>query len=361
MTPIIAVLGKKDYPTDAVEDYCRLLGEAIAQRGCVFDMARVAWEEGGWTRALSNLWRQSAHLKGTWALVQYTALMWSRRGFPFLFLLVLGIFRLRGVRVVVVFHDIHPFAGGRFVDRLRRACQRLVMRWVYHLSQACILTVPLEQAAWLPGDRRKATFIPVCPTLPVVGVAVRSLRNGGEPKTIVVLGVTDGGDIRKEVSDITLAALRAAEHFEHVRLVTVGRGTASSEPEFRHALKGSKVEYLALGVLPAEEVSRVLADSDVSLFVRGRISTQRSSAIASIAHGVPLVAYADPELPPPLAAAGVVGVPYQESQELANAAVRVLTDPALWRELSQRNRRAHDEYFSWSAVASQFLEVLRCA
>jgi len=358
---MVALLGKKDFPTDAVEDYCRLLGDIIREDGYVFGLVRVLWEERGWLRALGDLWRQSAEWEGAWTLVQYTALMWSRRGFPMLFLLVLVALRIRGVRAAVVFHDAQPFEGMRIVDRLRRACQRWVMRCTYRLSRASILTIPIEQVAWLPREPRKAAFIPVCPTLPVVGGAVRSPRNGRDAKTIAVLGVTDGGDIRKEVSDITLAARHAAEHLEHVRLVTVGRGTARAEPEFREALQGSKVEYSALGVLPAEQVSRVLADSDVALFVRGRISTQRSSAIASIAHGIPLVAYADPQLPAPLAQAGVVGVPYLQGQELADATVRVLTDPGLWSELHERSRRTHEEYFSWRAVASRFHEVLRRA
>ena len=132
----------------------------------------------------------------------------------------------------------------------------------------------------------------------------------------------------------------------------------SSEARFREALDGSPVEYQALGVLPAEEVSSVLAASDVALFVRGTISTQRSSAIASIANGVPLVAYACPCLPGPLAEAGVVPVPWGDREALAQAALRVLTDGQLWLDLHQRSERAHQKYFSWEAVAGRFAELL---
>jgi len=121
------------------------------------------------------------------------------------------------------------------------------------------------------------------------------------------------------------------------------------------------VEFSALGVRPAEEVSQVLANADVSLFVRGPISTQRGSAIASIANAVPLVAYAHPCLPTPLAEAGLVGVRYLDAEELAEATVRVLTDHRLWRELHERSLQAHKMYFSWEAVASRFLEILHHA
>lgn len=358
---IIALLGRPDSPTDAVEDYCRLLGAAVQKQGSDLALMRVAWNDLGWLRALADLGRRSASWKGNWALVQYTALMWSRRGLPLLFLLVLGALKIRGVRTAVVFHDSQPYGGKRLVDRVRRACQRSVMRWAYRLSAASILSIPLEQISWLPAKRAKATFIPIAATLPVIGGARRLARNGHDAKTITVFGVTDAGDISKEVSSIALAAKRAAGRLPGLRLVTVGRGSVESEAKFRQAMEGSAVEFSALGVLPAEAVSKALADSDVSLFVRGPISTQRSSAIASIASGVPLVAYADSLLPGPLAEAGVVGVPYLDSEKLAEATVRVLTDSRLSLDLRERSRRAFEKYFSWEVVASRFLEVLHNA
>ena len=120
---IIALLGRPDSPTDALEDYCRLLGGAFNKRAIEFVVVRVPWEKTGWTPALMDLWRRSANWKGDWALVQYTALMWSRRGFPLLFLLVLCALRIRGVRTAVVLHDPQPYAGRRIVDRIRRVTQ----------------------------------------------------------------------------------------------------------------------------------------------------------------------------------------------------------------------------------------------
>jgi glycosyltransferase involved in cell wall biosynthesis len=140
--------------------------------------------------------------------------------------------------------------------------------------------------------------------------------------------------------------------------VTLGRGSAESEGRFREALNGSRVEYSALGILPAEGVSRILAASDVALFVRGCVSTQRGSAIASIACALPLVAYADSRLAAPLTEAGVVPVPCGDRESLAREALRVLTDGPQWRELHQRSERAHQRYFSWEAVGGRFAELL---
>jgi glycosyltransferase involved in cell wall biosynthesis len=358
---IIGLLGRKDSPTDAVEDYCRWLGTALKARGVEYELARLEWEEKGWLPALSELWRKSARWKSDWVLAQYTALAWSHRGFSLRFLLVLGVLRIRQAPAAVLFHDVNPFGGRRLVDRLKRACQTLVMRAAYALSDATVVTVPLKQASWLPRDGTKATFIPVGANLPVNAAPTPSTRNGHEAKTITVFGVTDGGDISQEVRDITVAAKRAAQQLPHVRLVTLGRGSAESACRFRQALEGSAVEYSALGIRAPEDVSKVLATADLALFVRGPVSTQRGTAIASIAHAVPLVAYSDACLPTPLAEAGVVGVPYLDGEELANATVRVLTDPQLWDDLHERSRRAYQKYFSWEAVANRFLEVLHDA
>jgi glycosyltransferase involved in cell wall biosynthesis len=130
-----------------------------------------------------------------------------------------------------------------------------------------------------------------------------------------------------------------------------------SEPKFRAALEGSTVEYRALGILSAEDVGRVLSKSDVSLFVRGCISTQRGSAIASIACGVPLVTYAGAELAAPLSEAGVVAVPFGDRERLAEATVKVLINRTLWLELHQRSQGPYQKYFCWGAVASRFVKV----
>jgi glycosyltransferase involved in cell wall biosynthesis len=355
---LIALLGRRDVPTDGVEDYCRFLGPAMGARGYQVEIVRVPWEDRGWIRAWMCLWRQSREWKGNWVLVQYTALMWSRRGLPLAFLGVLLTLKARGVRLITVFHDFAPYAGTRYVDRIRRACQLWVLRRAYGWTRACVLPVPKEQVNWLPRPAPKASFIPVGASIPPILASDRCAHNGNELRTIAIYCVTGGGTVGNEVADIAFAAREAAKHLPHLRLVTLGRGSLESQSRFRQALAGSAVEYNTLGVLPAEEVSRTLSNSDVSLFVRGPISTQRTSAIAAIACGTPLVAYGGSETPSPLSEAGVVLVPWGDQQELARSVIRILTDEPLWRELHRRNLRAHARYFSWEAISEQLGTVL---
>jgi len=83
----IALLGRRDFPTDGVEDYCVHLGEALARWGVALQLVRVPWAEKGWFYAFRWLWQEARAWHGRWVLVQYTALAWSRQGFPIGFML----------------------------------------------------------------------------------------------------------------------------------------------------------------------------------------------------------------------------------------------------------------------------------
>src|SRR2546427_1791492 len=106
---VIALLGRRDSPTDGVEDYCTWLGRGLAKRGIPLAQVRVPWKETGWLRALWWFWQEGTRWRERWVLVQYTAMSWSRRGFPLAFLAALAILRLRSCRIAVVFHDPSGF------------------------------------------------------------------------------------------------------------------------------------------------------------------------------------------------------------------------------------------------------------
>jgi len=353
---MIALLGRQDHPTDGVKDYCTMLRRALEERGCQLEVVRVQWATHGWLGALRRLWRQTRGRQGCWLLVQYTALSWSRRGFPFSFLLVLGLLRFRGARVAVVFHDAAAYRGFRIVDRFRESCQRMVMVGAYRFSQKSILNVPLEQVSWLPHAPRKASFIPIGSNIPAADFD-RLHGRRREPGTIAVFGITGGGAVGSEVADIAFVAKEVAKVAPGIALVTLGRGSVEAEPMLRKALDGAEVSFSALGVLPEHEVSTILSGSELSLFVRGPLSTQRGSAIASIACGVPMVAYSG-SLPAPIHEAGVLGIEHGNRQGLAEASIRVLTDHELWRKLRSNHKQAYEKHFAWHVIARQFVEVL---
>src|SRR5207248_11051842 len=78
----IGLLGRRESPTDGVEDYCSFLGAALRRESVGLRSVRVNWAEEGWPGALRRLWGESAGWTGNWVLLQFTTLAYSRRGFP---------------------------------------------------------------------------------------------------------------------------------------------------------------------------------------------------------------------------------------------------------------------------------------
>ncbi len=359
---IIALLGKPDAPTDAVEEYCRYLGEALPTEGFELTTESVGWPESGWSRATRGLRRRAKRWRGTWVLVQYTALAWSTRGFPLRFPRVLKTLKAAGVHVGVVFHDVEPYSGTRVIDGLRRRAQLRVMLEALRICDAAVFTVPMEKISWIKSQLAKGCFIPVGANLPTAGEA--NSRKGistGDKLSVAVFGITGGESGRKEIELIVEAVRFAVAHVGNLRLIVLGRNAQSAEAEFRKSFRDSAVELHVLGVLSEEGVVRSLSVSDVLLFVRGPISTRRSSAIAGIACGLPVIASAGPETGPPITEAGLALFSPQRKGDLGDVLLRVLKDEHYRASLAQRSWVAQRQYFSWPAIAARYAELMRSA
>jgi glycosyltransferase involved in cell wall biosynthesis len=358
---IIALLGRRDAPTDAVEEYCRYLGEALHEHGYDLKIERVAWEESGWSSAMRRLRRRAKDWNGVWVLLQYTALAWSARGFPLRFLRVLKTLNAAGVRVGVVYHDVEPYEGTRVIDRLRRRAQLRAMREAFRVSEAAIFTVPIEKLSWFERRRGTPFFIPVGANLPASRQAAPSRQHNSTDNklTIAVFGVTGGNTGKREIESISEAVRFAASRVKNLRLIVLGRHAKDSEGELRKAFKERAVELQVLGVLPAEDILRILFSSDVMLFVRAPISSRRGSAIAGIACGLPVVAFEGPETAPPITEAGLALYSPQRKGDLGHALVRVLEDEHYRSTLAQRSWLAQAKYFSWRAIAARYAELLK--
>jgi glycosyltransferase involved in cell wall biosynthesis len=354
----IALLGRRDMPTDGVEDYCTFLSQALLHRGVELKKVRVQWNEKGWTAAIRKLWRESGDWCGNWVLLQYTALGWSRRGFPIPALIVLRVLRRRAARCVVVFHDASVSASPRLRDRMRNAVQNWTMRKLFEQSEREVLTVPLKSLYWLPSDRSRATFIPIGANVPEY-CRNRAFSAEKTPKIVVVFSVTGGETQSQEVHDIALAARHVKQRVGPIRLEVFGRGCEEARKSLERALNGSGVELRVRGVVAAEEITRTLASAHALLCVRGLITSRRGTAIAGIACGLPVVGYGHSGSNPAIDAAGVRLVPWRNSAMLSDGLAQVLTDEKLWQDMHEKSLRAQAEYFSWDAVAGRFASMLQ--
>lgn len=353
---LIALLGRKDEPTDAVEEYCRYLGAALGTHDLQLEIKRFAWEKLGWSQAFAELQADAPNWHGQWVLVQYTALGWSARGFPQRILRVLKVLRSAGCRVAVVFHDVEPYPGIRLVDRVRHIFQVRTMRSILKLANAAIFTVPPEKLTWLAQPPTNAFFVPVGPNLPIPKtVTAAGFRS---TLTIGVFSITGGETGARETKIILDAVREASRKLGRLRLSIFGRHAELREAELRRGLQDCSVELTVEGVVDPEGVVQRLSECDVLLFVRGPISSRRSSAIAGIACGLPVIAFSGSETAAPITEAGVLLVPNNSSEALHFALIRVLADPILRADLASRSRAAYQQHFSWSAIADRFAALL---
>ena len=380
----IALLGRRDAPVDGVEDYCNFLAAALAAQRVTLERHAVDWAGGGWFAALRDLARRAREWRGRWVLVQYTALGWSRRGFPLGALLAVRRLQHSGARVAIVFHEPErQLSGSRLIDRIRGALQDWIIARLYIRAERAIFADALETISWLPRDRTKAVFIPIganvlAPaessprTVSVVAGAGTgtSAKVGGPTPAPAVSAPTERLSVaiyclstlpnrERELADIARALGAAAARGARLRAVFLGRGTEDSEGEIRHAIQRDSAEVEILGLRDSAEISRTLAQSDVMLSVRGPLFPRRGSVIAGIACGLPIVAYSNGKSAFPLTEAGVELVPWRDPEALAAAFVRVALDAQLRQSLRTKSFRAYDQYLSWSVIARSFRAALR--
>src|SRR5258708_11208868 len=105
----VALLGRRDEPTDAVEEYCHFLGAALAAQGISLEFERVPWCELGWRKALAGMDRRGGRWEKDLGLIQYTPPPLSRRGLSPPFFWPLPFFSRGRVRRAVVLYHPPPF------------------------------------------------------------------------------------------------------------------------------------------------------------------------------------------------------------------------------------------------------------
>jgi glycosyltransferase involved in cell wall biosynthesis len=356
--PVTALLGRKDEPTDAVEEYCRYLGTALNSHDIQLEICRVPWDIRGWSDSLTALRLQAADWRNRWVLVQYTALAWSSRGFPQKFLRALTILKSAGARIGVVLHDVEPFSGTRLIDSLRRFVQVRTMRRVLVLADLAVFTVPPENLSWLSVSPPNAVFVPVGPNLPIPSTPLKPKQQDQIP-TIGVFSITGGESGARETQVILASVRHSVQQIGKLRLLIFGRHADLRETELREGLRDLPLELSVEGLVEPAQVVQKLSVCDALLFVRGPISSRRGSAIAGIACGLPVIAYRGSETTAPITDAGVVLVSLDQPDDLNVALVRVLSDSVYRMDLAARSRAAYQTHFAWSVIAARFSALLK--
>jgi glycosyltransferase involved in cell wall biosynthesis len=351
----IALLGRSSgAPTDGVEDYCVRLREALKKKGALLEVVRVPLAELGWLRSLRWLRKRFAGKDIRVALLQYSALSWSRWGFPIGVLLVVWTLKHCGFPVVVVFHDTEPVSGARLRDRVRRGVQTWVMRQLVRSTLKSVSALPVDRLKWLPAgpQRHKFTLIPIGSNMSD-GLQRMLPSARKDSPGIAVFGVDRNRTI-DEAAQIGRIVSSAAREVGPVRLAVFGLGAREAEAALRTNLEGALVALEVHGILPPDEVCERLLDCSVQIFIRSGISACRGSVVAGICCGLAVVGWEDWDTAYPITEAGLLTAPSGDEATLIKELTSVLIHEAIRVQLTLRSSEAAREYFSWDSVAARF-------
>lgn len=351
---VVALLGRLEVPTDGVDDNCTFLAAALAKRGYALKKARLEWAERGRVKSLFKLWRDSSEWRGRWVILQFTSLAWSKRGFPFAALAAMVILCCRGACTSVFFHEQQGTVGHGLIDRLRAATQNFVIRRLYHLAKKPLFSDPLDQISWISKADKKSVFIPVGASIPEPSPRQQQVNT---VKAIVVYCLDGPPYLTEELTDILQAVRVASDGGIKIRLVFLGKGTKEAKSAIDDLFGSLPIELTILGMQSPEMVRQILSDSHVMLFVRGLLTSRRSSAIAGISCGLPVLAYEGACEHTHLAKAGVELVPYRDAFRLGGKLKDLLEDSQYWKNLHRKSVSVHKEYLSWDSIAGRFVEA----
>ncbi len=242
------------------------------------------WEPSG-MRVLLNALRE---LRPDWVLVEYVPFLYSRIGINFWLPLAVLRMRLSGMRVLLTVHE--PFVE---IDSLKHAvmgpAQRLMM-WLLLLGSAKVaVTTSRWETLIAPWSGGKRMFCaPVASPFPQIALEAgdrdrlrAELGIGPADVVIATLRPTGAGKLWEPTRRLW-RRIRATH--QNAKLLVVG-----VREEERPAL-GDGPDIINTGYVSPDRASRLLSCADLfmALFVDG-VSTRRTSVMAAMAHGLPVV------------------------------------------------------------------------
>lgn len=260
----------------------------------------------------------------------------------------------RATRIAPVWVMFHEVALGRTWRPLRHAIGGVVTQFMARLVAGAAERVFVSTPAW--GDllrricpRRMVTdWLPV-PSLVEVAhdsVAVAAVRSCVAPDGAPILGHfgTFGTPIAALLAPTLLEVLRFAPG---TAVLLIGRHGEAFAREFAAAHPDLAGRVTATGELESRQVSVHLQACDVLLepYSDG-ITTRRTTAMAVLAHGLPLVSNLGRLSEPLWESGGVAVAPHPDPLELANLSVALLATPTARVELGARAAQLYRDRFA---------------
>lgn len=346
---IALVVGKRDYP-GGVEDYCCELADAVSARGHTVSTFAIRWNERGWLSATLEARRSLVQFQPDWIILQFTHLMWSKRGFSLIVPILIRGITLGRASIAVVLHDPFPFGGKRLRDLVRSKVQQMIMQHMARKLSRIFVTVWPPAIPWYRMDSKRISFLPIGSNIPNLNITSREHQF-----TLAVFGI--GRDV-KEVHQLAAIAGHVAAQIGEVRVSLIGRGSKEAKGDLERLVREWPVVVEVSGLVPSSQISGLLAQADVQILVHGEVSSRRGTVLAGIVHGLPIVGYSGRETAWPMTEAGVVLVASGDHVAMAEEVVRLAFHPEERGRLRELNTLASHQYFAWDQIASELEKCL---
>ncbi|MEK7506517.1 MAG: glycosyltransferase family 4 protein [Patescibacteria group bacterium] len=159
------------------------------------------------------------------------------------------------------------------------------------------------------------------------------------------------------IGDLLEAFALVKEKTNEVKLVIIGNGPLRDSLEQKAKNLGFSEDILFLGEVPNQKLPDYLKLADV--FVRPSLSEGLGTAfLEAMAAGLPIVATPVGGIPDFLKD-GETGLFCQprEPSDIADKIVKLLSDEALRREISQQGRTLVEKNYNWQTIAIKFAEI----
>jgi glycosyltransferase involved in cell wall biosynthesis len=329
---------------DGIGDYCERLEAALRTTGV--DARTLAWR------------RRGIDVSGGDLILQYNPFSFGRWGFAPRLPIDMWLLRRRRphVRQAVMVHEAFvPIESAKSL--VMGTWQRLQLRAIL-LSVDVVMVTTSSWVPLLPAGCRP-TAIPVGSNLPDRRERRESRRRelGADAETLVLASF--GHDHPSRLLDYVVAATNAiAARGQSVTLLCLGAGT--------RALEGlhPRVNLHRPGEQSGDELAADLSAVDIYLAaLSDGLSTRRTTLIAALQHGLPVVgtegSRTEPELRRELAA--IHWTPAGDPGAFADAAVELAGDAALRQRRAAAARELYDRSFSWDLIARSVVAALSTA
>ena len=295
-------------------------------------------------------------------VLQYTSQMWGtwRFGSPALAWLAARL-RRTGARVTLVAHELHVPWQTRPDLALSALLQRLQLAVLLRNSDRIFVTTSTRALDLAPLCRLLGVAEPK-----VIRVGPNALpieRSGPRAGAFPQIGLFSTAAVGKRFDVVLGAFAQIAAEFPAAELVLLGDLGPSDHPrvlEIMNAVSAHpcKARIRMTGRLPLARIADEIAKLDLYLFPMSTGANTRSGTLpVALGSGVPIIAVRGTETDPLLfrSEENVVFASELSGDAFAEAALSLLRNPVLRKQVGDGGRRLYQEHLSWQRIADRLL------